>query len=337
MRVTKTLSFLIATLIVVSGLSFLTVSVSAGPFRTGTSAFGEALKELKLLLNQSATLQRQLAKLNLEFNDLEGGLGDLISQARNLLAACDGEFSCEDPNAIHEATLLLEQAQRDKARILVVDIGAFSDFLHEFEVGLGEVEGKIGGLKEIGRIPVSDATDMEIWMNQCNELVTFTDSEIAELSAYLEDGDVGEDPNNPDPRSSGADDINDFIAIALHGLSTEESLDDVDWALANASAVLDQAVAVKDDIEAQNVPACRNVLKQVQKRLAKVQRNFRNSIPHLNEQSVGANTKVYTLSGALVHVSAGRALETDSLANGVYMVVYNESGRTRVEKLVVLH
>ncbi|MBI1742983.1 T9SS type A sorting domain-containing protein [Candidatus Acetothermia bacterium] len=337
MRVTKTLSFLIATLIVVSGLSFLTVSASAGPLITGTSAFGEALKELKILLNQSATLQRQLAKLNLEFKNLEGGLGDLIDQARNLLAACDGEFSCEDPQAVHEAKLLLEQAQRDKARILVVDIGAFSDLLHEFEVGLGEVEGKVGGLKEIGRIPVSDATDMEIWLDQCNELVTITDSEIAEVSAYLEDGDVGEDPNDPDPRTSGADDVNDFIAIALHGLSTEESLDDVDWALANAAAVLDQAVAAKDDIEANNIPECRSDLKLVQKRLAKVRRNFSNSIPHLNEQSFGANVQVYTLSGASVTVSSGNALSLNQLANGVYVVVTNESGRTRVEKLVVLH
>jgi hypothetical protein len=44
---------------------------------------------------------------------------------------------------------------------------------------------------------------------------------------------------------------------------------------------------------------------------------------------------VYTLNGTLVGVTSGTALSLRQLANGVYVVVYTEGSRTRVEKLVV--
>jgi hypothetical protein len=333
MRVTKALTFLIAPLVMVFALSGVTLNASAGPLIGGTGAISEALKELKILLSQSATLSRELAILNNAFRNLENGLGDLIEEARNLLAACDGEFDCEDPQTIHEIKLLLEQAQRDKAMLLVVNIGAFFDFLHEFEVGLGELEGKIGGLKEIGVIPVSDAIYMEIKMNSCNQIVTLIDSEVAEVSAYLEDGDDGEDPEDPDPTTSGADDVNDFIAIALKGLSMEEGLDRVDWALANAEAVLDQAIAAKEDIEFKKVPACRSALKAVESKLKKLSRKSRFGAPRLSELSTVV-AQIYTLGGQLVSAGPASTLDRQSLANGVYVVTYSDG---RVEKRVVLH
>jgi hypothetical protein len=328
---------MITPLMVVLGLSLATMNASAGPLITGTGALSEALKEVKILLSQSTTLSRTLAQINNAFRNLENGLGDLLDEARNLLQACDGEFDCEDPETIHEIKLLLEQAQRDKAMILVISLGEFFDFLHEFEVGLGEVEGKIGGLKEIGKIRVSDAIYMEIKLNSCNQIVTLIDSEVEELAAYLEDGDDGEDPNDPDPSSGGADDVNDFIAIALKGLSLEEGLDDVDWALANAQAVLDQAIAVKEDIEFKKVSACRSNLKLVQKKLEKLARAQRFGAPRLSESVTTlarTEARVYSLSGQLVSVGPAQALSRDRLASGVYVVVYSDG---RAEKLVVLH
>jgi hypothetical protein len=320
-------------LAVVLGLSLVSTSASAGPFITGTGALSEALKEVKILIKQSATLSKTLARVNSAFRNLENGLGDLIEEARNLLQACDGEFDCEDPETIHDVKLLLEQAQRDKAMIMVIDLGEFFEFLKEFEVGLGEVEGKIGGLKEIGKILVSDAIYMEIKLNTCNQIVTMIDSELEELAAYLEDGDNGEDPNDP----TSGDDVNDYLAFALSGLSLEEGLDDVDWALANAQAVLDQAIAVKEDIEYKKVTTCNSALKIVQKKLEKLVRANRYGAPRLSSESLGLNTvqaTVYTMSGQLVSVGPAQALSREQLANGVYMVVYSD-GRT--EKLVVLH
>ncbi len=333
MRVTKHLSYLFATLAVVLSLSLVSTSASAGPFITGTGALSEALKEVKILLSQSATLSKTLAQINNAFRNLDNGLGDLIEEARNLLQACDGEFDCEDPETIHDAKLLLEQAQRDKAMIMVINLGEFFEFLKEFEVGLGEVEGKIGGLKEIGKIVVSEAIYMEIKLNTCNQIVTLIDSELEELAAYLEDGDDGEDPNDP----TSGDDINDFLAFALKGLSLEEGLDDVDLALANAQAVLDQAISTKEDIEFKKVPTCRAALKTVQKKLEKIARANRFGAPRLSNESFALSSvqaKVYTMGGQLVSTGPAQALSRDNLANGVYFVVYSD-GRT--EKFVVLH
>jgi hypothetical protein len=321
--------FLITTLVMFFGLSMATPSASAGPLITGTGAISEALAEVKILLNWVNTIQGTLARINDRFENLEDGLHDLFAEAINRLEACD-EF--ELPVCVHEVQLLLEQAQRDKAMIIVVMIEEFLDFLHEFEVELGELEGKIGGLKEIGKIKVSDAIFMEVKLNSCNKIVTLIDSEAAELSAYLEDGDDGEDPEDFDPETNGADDVNDFIALALKGLRGEEQLEFVIWAIVNAQAVLDQAQAVKHDIERIKVPTCRSALKQVEKRLKKISK-WNKVTPILSELGT-TEARVYTLSGQLVSVGAASALDRNSLSNGVYVVVYSTG---RVEKLVVLH
>ncbi len=192
--------------------------------------------------------------------------------------------------------------------------------------------GKIGGLKEIGKIKVSDAMFMEVKLNSCNKIVTLIDSEAAELSALLEDGDDGEDPEDFDPETNGADDVNDFIALALKGLRGEEQLDFVIDALVNAQAVLDQAQAVKEDIHWKKVPSCRTALKNVESRLKKYAR-INKVVPILTELGM-TQAKIYTLGGQLVSVGPATALDRNSLANGVYVVAYSDG---RVEKLVVLH
>lgn len=90
--------------------------------------------------------------------------------------------------------------------------------------------------------------------------------------------------------------------------------------------------------------ALRKQLSQVKRALSKLQKTFSVAINRTGAASVGLAmttdsipTRVYTLSGALVKVSPGNALSLNHLANGVYVVVYHENGRTRVEKLVVLH
>ncbi|MBI1742975.1 T9SS type A sorting domain-containing protein [Candidatus Acetothermia bacterium] len=326
MRVTKSLVFLITTLVMYVGLSLTPLNASAGPL---PSLFGgareEAKKEVKLLLNEASFLNKSLAKLDLKLENTVDGLRDLISEAKDRLEACPGGVEgCNDLEVIHAVQLLLEQAQRNKARILVIDIGAFLDHLHEFEVDLGELEGKIGGLKEIGKILVSDGEFMEIELNACNELITFMDSDFATISAQLEDGDQGEDPNDP----TTWDDVNDFIAGALSALVTDESLQDVDAALENAKAVLDEIIRTKETTQG-DVSECRSHIKNVQRVLNK------RSTSHVN-LSIGSQgeAKVYTLSGQLVNVGTASALDRNALANGVYVVVYSDG---RVEKLVVLH
>ncbi len=331
MRVRKSLVFLITAMVMFIGLSMTAPSANAGPLFVTSSAIKEALDEVKILLDYVKTIQKTLATINDRFENLEDGLRDRLLAAINILEACDDTVAEFLAVCVHEAKLELEQVQRDKALILVVYLEEFMDFLHEMEVALGELEGKIGGLKEIGKIKVADAFFMEIKLNTCNKIITEIDNEAAELSAYLEDGDDGEDPEDPDPATSDADDLNDFTGFALRALRDEERLEDALWAIVNATAVLDQAVATKEDIEHIKMPVCRNALKAVEKRLKS--RYKSRVIPILSELTE-TQAKVYTMSGQLVSVGPASALDRANLANGVYVVVHSNG---RVEKRVILH
>lgn len=331
MRVTKSLVFLITTLVMYVGLSLTPLNASAGPLPFFSSAIGEAKKEVKLLIKDASFLSKSLAKLDLRLRNEADGLRDQLNDAEDLLIACGGEEgpgACEDIQVIHDVQLVLEAAQRNKARILVVQIGAFLDFLHEFEVNLGELEGKIGGLKEIGKITVHDGEFMEILLATCNEDITFIDSDFATISGELEDGDVGEDPND----HTTWDDVDDFIAGAL-GAIADEQLDNVAFFIEQAKSILDQVIGTKETLEG-DVSDCRNQLKLVQRTLT----HIKNPTVNLNMAGLNmagqAEAKVYTLSGQLVNVGAASALDRNALANGVYVVVYSDG---RVEKLVVLH
>lgn len=108
----------------------------------------------------------------------------------------------------------------------------------------------------------------------------------------------------------------------------EDGAEDHNGGLEGALFCVQQAISAKDR-------ALKKHLSQIKSAMNKLKKIFRvalNKVGLSLENNVQA--RIYGLSGQLVSVGTTSALVRNSLANGVYVVVYGDG---RVEKLVVLH
>jgi hypothetical protein len=337
------------------------------------SAASSSLPNYRSLFRQTTTqlgtAQRTLLKLDSSVRVLgynfhkartTSGLYDLIFEARELLQSCVDTLSeaCTTPGRPYEIRKLLLKALEGKATSIEQNLLAIEKRYAKFYDGLLRTSQRLNTLHEAGAASDSDTAYMRQKYYACNQEALSLQQELLKILPYLEDGDAREDS------AEDADDVMDFINLALQGLRFGESAAVIDDALEEALVRVDSAMAIQAAL-VEKTAECRGLLVEI---LSIVRELWRHCAIHCsrepNENSEPTTiseaqelfgnplnyhirAQVFTLQGALVVENSITneilVLDSLSLPNGIYLVVFtsqSSSGkilRKTFRKIVIQH
>ncbi|MBI1742977.1 T9SS type A sorting domain-containing protein [Candidatus Acetothermia bacterium] len=224
----------------------------------------------------------------------------------------------------------IQAAIQEKEVIITVKFEELSDFLGFIDEGIGEIIGKVEAAMEEKKLNAAKEMKVKALLLSQEKLVEFITSDANTMVALLEDGDEGEDQDNPET----FDDVDDWLEFCLENQISDDFNDfqQCKESLGRALNILDDFISIKATVFKKK--------KLAVKKLINVKKLMLNSGPPRVRvvSTLGTNTavQVYTLSGQLVltdRVSGGLQSVKNKLANGIYVVVIGN----RVERLVVLN
>jgi hypothetical protein len=223
----------------------------------------------------------------------------------------------------------IQAAIQEKEVIITVKFEELNDFLGFIDEGLGELIGQVEAGMEEGKLHPKKADKVKIQFLDVEKLLGFISLDAATMEALLEDGDEGEDLDDPET----FDDVDDWLEFCLENQIANDFNDFTQCkeSLGRALEILDDFVSIKASVYKKKKLALKRLITAKKLMLTSAAPKVRKT-EALGDQIV----RVYTLAGQLVLTDrAGGALErvADQLANGTYLVVVGN----RVERLVVLH
>ncbi len=334
---------------------------------TTVFAASSALPNYRSLFRQTTTqlgtAQRTLLKLDSAVRVLgfgfhkartTSGLYDLIFEARERLQNCVDDRSevCSRPERAYEVRKLLLKVLEGKTINVAQHLLAIEKRYDKFYDSLLRTLQRINLLHEAGAATDDDTAFMRQKYYDCGQAALAFKQELLQLPPYLEDGDVHEDS------PQDADDVMDFINVALHGLRFGESVESIDSALEKALALVESAMAIQADL-LEKTAECRVRLTDI---LSILRELWRHCAIHCsrepnenaeilqeltNPRNYHIRAQIFTLNGALVTENSVSneilVLDSLSLPYGVYMVVFTSqsaSGRVQgktIRKIVITH
>ena len=223
----------------------------------------------------------------------------------------------------------LQAAIQEKEVIITVKFEELNDFLGFIDEGTGELIGMIEAAVEEHKLHFKKGDKMKVLLLGMEKLVEFISLDAAVMEALLEDGDDGEDLDDPET----FDDVDDWLEFCLENQIADDFNDFIQCkeSIGRAWEILDDFLSIKASVYKKK--------KLAVKRLWTVKKLILSTaapkVRHTTELG-SANVQVYTLTGQLILAeSVNGSLESvkNKLANGVYMAVTGN----RVERLVVLH
>jgi hypothetical protein len=197
---------------------FVGVSVwpaSAGPYITGTSAFGTARQLTRDMSSQARGMAKLLAKIDLEFVE---DVKEKIIEARDLIVTCGGPCAVEE----HQASILIEQVISHLNDFLELKLELLLTDIEQLAEDAGSLEGKVDSLFANGKLQTSAYNNLDDKLTSVNSLLLSLRLEIESAQSLIEDGDEGETPLD----ASSADDILDWLEIFLDDPSDFTSLNE---------------------------------------------------------------------------------------------------------------
>jgi len=224
----------------------------------------------------------------------------------------------------------IQAAIQEKEAVLSVDFQELDDFLNSINEGLGDLLGKVEAAAEEKKLNIHKEEKIKILILSIEGLVEFISSDVETMAALLEDGDQGEDQDNPET----FDDVDDWLEFCLENQISDDfnDFEQCKESLGRALNILDDFISIKATIFKKK--------KLAVKKLINVKKLMLNTaaprVRKVDTLSAGTAAQVYNLSGQLVltdRVSGGLESLKSRLSNGVYMVVIGN----RVERLVVLN
>lgn len=319
MRVTKSLFFVLAALVGILAMSTPVMAWDASctdPDKVKFKDGAECVKDLTVKWNEMVTT------LIIVDNHLSVGLSNIENACDELGVEdsdfCDGSF-VTDPdfnNAYQYAADAVEDLD-----LALLSLGNAADTVADFQTELAGLMDKVDGA----------GTDYGFGDRNRNSA-----ARTAQLINALADkalaafGDATAGTGIAGSLASAMTDLED----AVNELGSDGADEDTALGLLNsAHGAAISAFTSKDR-------TLRKTFSQLRYNLNKLSKFFKVAIANPRRASEGLTTlsseqvQVYTMSGQLVSVSPAAALDRNSLANGVYVVVYSSG---RVEKLVVLH
>lgn len=282
-----------------------------------------------------------LVDLNVKWNELVTQMAILNQQLNkafdSIVSACDdlgsdgsGDEDCGPVGASQDTDIDSAQANTDDAiedlslslALIEEAVGIASDFQTELAGFAAKVDGAGSdyGFRDRNRTSVARTAAL---------MAALVDKVLEAL------GDANTNTGVAGRVASAMQDLQEASAE----LSSDGA--DEDLAVTLLATALDstrQAILGKDRSLRKHLSQVRRSLSRLQSIFKIAMNNPRRAAEGFAVQMIDAQVRVYTPSGALVSVNSGSELSRDRLANGVYVVVHTEGGRTtRVEKLVVLH
>ncbi|MBI1742985.1 hypothetical protein HYR54_07950 [Candidatus Acetothermia bacterium] len=224
----------------------------------------------------------------------------------------------------------IQAAIQEKEAVLSVDFQELDDFLNSINEGLGDLLGKVEAAAEEQKLNIHKEEKIKILILSIEGLVEFISSDASTMAALLEDGDEGEDQDNPET----FDDVDDWLEFCLENQIADNFNDyqQCKESLGQALAIIDDFISIKASVYKKK--------KNAVKRLITIKKLMLSTgapiVRKVDTLSASGTVQVYTLSGQLVLTdSVDGSLESvkNKLANGVYVAVIGN----RVERLVVLN
>jgi hypothetical protein len=338
---------------------FLTLAALLGVFALALPA--QAVDSCVSSANKFKDGATCLVDLNTKWNELVGKVVQLnvhmLQALGSIESACEAMDSDDDcsPSAFLavDTALAMEHADDaigdlENASALLDEINGTGGIIEDFQDELGcdgTTCSATGGFwaKLNGASSTTDPADYPFsdrTMQSAKRTVELIGSLVGRVSSVLDgvagnvDGTCGgtlalEDAlgalQSASDELGAADPDGDVVLFGEDGGVPEA---DHDSGLEGALFCVQTAILAKDR-------ALKKHLSQVKKSISKLQKLFRVAINKVNAHALSlAQASIYSLSGQLVSVGTNAALLRNSLANGVYVIVYGDG---RVEKLVVLH
>jgi hypothetical protein len=223
----------------------------------------------------------------------------------------------------------LQAAIQEKEVIITVKFEELNDFLGFIDEGTGEIIGKIEAAVEEHKCHPKKCDKVKTQLLGMEKLVEFISLDAATMEALLEDGDEGEDLDDPET----FDDVDDWLEFCLENQIADDFNDYIQCkeSIGRALEILDDFVSIKASIYKKKKFAVKRLITAKKLMLSTAAPKVR-KVSELG----GASVQVYTLSGQLVLVDrTSGSLESlkNKLTNGVYLAVIGN----RVERLVVLN
>ncbi len=342
---------------------FLTLAALLGVFALSLPA--QAVDSCASSVNKFKEGASCLVDLNGKWNEMVGKLvqlnGHLLQALGSVEGACEAMDSDEDcsPSAFLAVDTDLAMGHTDdavgdleNASALLDEINGTDGIIEDFQDELGcdgtvclaidSFWAKLNGASSATDpvdYPFSDRT-----MQSAKRTVELIGSLVARVSSVLDgvaanvSGTCGgalalEDAlgalQSASDELGAADPDGDVVLFGEDGGAPEA---DHNGGLEGALFCIHTAIEAKDR-------ALKKHLSKVKSAISKLQKLFKVAINKVNAHVESTSqASIYSLSGQLVSIGTNSALLRNSLANGVYVVIHTEGGRTtRVEKLVVLH
>jgi hypothetical protein len=323
------------------------------------SSTPNARKLFRQTARQMGVVQKSLSALNssvrvLGFSlqrDSQGIMNSLLAAREELQQCVETAWqSCHDPESVYRARKWILQMQENKMRNVSLLIEKAQNRLALLEERLAGAAAALTTLNQYGAATDDDTAFLQSNVRACEQSLTSMRLGLPRILPLLEDGDLGESTD-----ASAADDVNDYLNLALHGLRFSASVGVIDEALAHAQALVAAAVeirvALSDDLE-----QCQGHLNRILAVLRELRLRCQLHCPKKSAESglpqgvdafhanlVGSvHAAIYTLGGRLVSEisTVTHALTiTSGLPNGVYLILLRESSPsgpvTRLSKIIV--
>ncbi len=317
MRVTKSLFFILAALVGILALAApVNAQVCEDPDKVKFKDGAACVKDLTVKWNEMVTTLIIVDNhLNVGVANIEAACDELGVEDSDF---CDGSF-VTDPdfnNAYQYAADAIEDLD-----LASLSLGNAADTVADFQVELAGVMDKLDGAG-------TDYGFGDRNRNSAARTAQLIDALANKALAAFGDATAG----------TG---IAGWLAAAMTDL--EDAVNELGSSGADeetALSLLNSAHGAAVSAYTSKDRTLRKTFSQIKYNLNKLAKFFKVAMANPRRASESFATlssdqvKVYTMSGQLVSVSPAAALDRNSLANGVYVVVYSSG---RVEKLVVLH
>jgi len=266
---------------------------------------------------QMVHVDQVLIDINEEIGQIKGKL----LHAMHLISSGKGKLG----KIVHND---IQAAIQEKEVIITVKFQDLNDFLGMIDEGLGELIGLVEAAGEEHKMNPKKVDKIKALLLGAESILEFISLDAAIMEALLEDGDDGEDLDDPET----FDDVDDYLEFCLENQIADDFDDFV-----QCKESLGRALEILADFNSIKASAIKKK-KNFMKRLITVKKLLLSTAaPKVKKvDALGSETvQVYTLTGQLVLTDrASNALTIKSqLSNGVYLVVTG----SRVERLVVLN
>jgi hypothetical protein len=258
-------------------------------------------------------------------NDINEEIGQIrgkLLHAMHLISAGKGNLGKVVRNDIQAAI-------QEKEVIITVKFEELNDFLGFIDEDTGELIGQIEAAVEEHKLNFKKGDKAKALLLGMEKLVEFISLDAAIMEVLLEDGDEGEDLDDPET----FDDVDDWLEFCLENQIADDFNDYIQCkeSIGRALEILDDFVSIKASIYKKKKFAVKRLI--TAKKLI-----LSTAAPKVRKTSElgSSHVQVYSLSGQLVLTqSVSGSLESlkSKLSNGIYLVVTG----SRIERLVVLN